>query len=85
MVLHQGNQGSVLDANFEKNRIWTDFRFAYVTGRSLEEISVLFDGEEVEQELKRRTERAELENDGMGSPAFDEEKKLGYAGVQHLE
>lgn len=46
---------------------------------------MLFDGEEVEDELKKRTQRAELEDNGMASPAFDEEKKLGYAGVQHLE
>ncbi|KAJ9111167.1 hypothetical protein QFC20_002661 [Naganishia adeliensis] len=54
--------------------------------RSLEEISVLFDGEQVTEELKHRTERAELaEKEGALSPGFDEDKKLGYGGVQHLE
>lgn len=68
-----------------KTRVLADL-FAFLdSGRSLEEIAVLFDGEEIADELKKRTERAELENDGMASPAFDEEKKLGYAGVQHLE
>jgi hypothetical protein len=53
-------------------------------GHSLEEISVLFDGKT--DELKQRTEQLELaEKDNVMSPGFDEDKKLGYAGVQHLE
>lgn len=69
----------------KKTRLLTDSGLRDITGRSLEEIAVLFDGEEAEDELKKRTQRAELEDNGMASPAFDEEKKLGYAGVQHLE
>ncbi|KAJ9126147.1 hypothetical protein QFC24_002420 [Naganishia onofrii] len=53
-------------------------------GHSLEEIAVLFDGKT--DELKQRTEQLELaEKDNVMSPGFDEDKKLGYAGVQHLE
>jgi hypothetical protein len=46
----------------------------------------LFDGESVTEDLKHRTEQAELaEKQGALSPGFDEDKKLGYGGVQHLE
>ncbi|KAJ9110854.1 hypothetical protein QFC19_001363 [Naganishia cerealis] len=53
-------------------------------GHSLEEIAVLFDGKT--DELKQRTEQLELgEKEAVMSPGFEEDKKLGYAGVQHLE
>lgn len=47
---------------------------------------MLFDGEQKAEELKQRTEQAEIaEKEGAMSPGFDEDKKLGFAGVQHLE